>query len=665
MRTVHSFDVFDTCLLRSCAFPSDVFCEMVASLNGKLTLPLTGNNGEDFRSARIQAEVAARLKTATEEVTLSAIWRELAAVLSTDEQRAFGEQQELELERRQLRPNRHVLSRVEEARRTGKRIVFISDTYLPLEFLRDVLKEHGFFFDGDGLFVSSEVGLIKQTSNLFKFMLQTEGVDASAVHHLGDNVASDVRIPRSLGIDATLSTDAALDPTERALLGASVNHKQITSKLAARSRNFRLATSGPGEAHRSFIASFLGPFLLTFASWVLWTARRDGVQRLYFFSRDCYLLSRAARILAPQFGIEIRYLYVSRQALLLPSIPEVSEGSMPWLNRSFEKPTIQRLLGKLELADSVARALLLRAFEIEDDQYVLRGNADWAKFWGVIGAAPVRQILDDRISRRRTQAIRYLEAQGLRDPISWGVVDLGWLLTGQTAVRGLLGIEPDAIRGYYLGLHADRNPPIEAGHSTALFYNDAPDRVGAARPASIFTRVTILEHVLGLAPHGSVHHYESSGPEATPICANLPVPQQDLLRNVETLVDEFTADNIDLAEGVHTPDVARAILDRLVDVCMGQPKREWVNLLRCVQVSVDQNNMGAAPLASPMNWNQFAVTCLPRRVRRHFSSQTNCQWVEASESISSNAINTAKRARAMAIELARKWPGKTIPGPGK
>jgi FMN phosphatase YigB (HAD superfamily) len=664
MYKIRSFDVFDTCLLRSYSFPSDVFCEMAAGLSGKPKLSRLRISTEDFRSARIKAEATALSKTSAEDVTLQDIWYELALVLKMDDHGASGMEYELELERRQIRPNRNVLSIVQAARQSGSRIVFVSDTYLPQEFVRDVLNEHGFFAYGDGLFVSSEVGLKKQTGNLFRHMLWAEGVDATAVHHLGDSVVGDFRVPLSLEIDATLSTDAELDPTERAVLNASLNHTQITSKLAARSRIFRLSTAGPIQDDRSFVASFLGPFLLTFASWVLSAARQDGIRRLYFLARDGYLLSRAAMILAPQFEIETRYLHVSRQALLLPSSADVSETGLAWLKRSFDKPTIQRLLAKLDLENSVARDLLFHALGVKDDRYVLGENADWAKLWQVIGVPPVRQILENTISERRKQAVGYLRMQGLSDRIPWAIVDLGWRLTGQTALQALLGhTELARIRGYYLGLHIDRNSFSEAGGSTALFYDEPPDRASAIRTTSIFRRGLLLEHLLGLAPHGRTQHYESSGVEIMPVCASQPAPHQELARNIEVLVDEFTFANVDLAAGLQVPEVAREILDQLTYTCFGRPKREWIELLRRVTVSEDQNDVGAVPLVCPITWKRFAVNCIPRSIRRHLVSQANCPWAEASQIISSGAIRRATKLRTLAVELVRECTRGNIQQP--
>ncbi|MBV9742588.1 MAG: hypothetical protein JO099_02395, partial [Acidobacteriia bacterium] len=98
MATVHSFDVFDTCLLRMCAFPSDIFFEVGYRLASGSCPEERAAFAEDFRAARIQAERAARRKADREDTTLVEIWRELAPKIPLDDWQS-GMEVELETER--------------------------------------------------------------------------------------------------------------------------------------------------------------------------------------------------------------------------------------------------------------------------------------------------------------------------------------------------------------------------------------------------------------------------------------------------------------------------------------------------------------------------------------------------------------------------------------
>ena len=69
-----------------------------------------------------------------EETTLDAIWMKLRDLL--DLSPACGPQYELDAEREVLAPNAIVLERITQARAAGCRIVFVSDTYLPVEIVK-------------------------------------------------------------------------------------------------------------------------------------------------------------------------------------------------------------------------------------------------------------------------------------------------------------------------------------------------------------------------------------------------------------------------------------------------------------------------------------------------------------------------------------------------
>src|SRR5262249_21377499 len=227
-----------------------------------------------------------------------------------------------------LAPNSLVLERIAQARAAGGRIVFVSDTYLPSEFVKSELRRHGAAADGDGIYVSSTLGRTKRSGALYREMLKAEKVAANAVHHYGDNPHSDVDVPTRLGITATLLADAHFNKWERAILNCEAAPNETAARLAGSMRLFRLGASREFNSEvRDLVATFLGPAVLLWAAWALAAARRDGVRRLYFAARDAHLVWRAARVLAPRLGnLDCRYLKVSRQSVLLPAVEEIRPG---------------------------------------------------------------------------------------------------------------------------------------------------------------------------------------------------------------------------------------------------------------------------------------------------------------------------------------------------
>ena len=639
---IMSFDVFDTCLVRSTAFPSDVFREMALNLRESLE-PLIGSEFvEDFSCARINAEARALRSTSLEEVTLDEIWHQLGTMVPGVNE-TEGKQVEMAMERKILRPNGEMLIAVNEAREKGFKVVFTSDTYLPADFVKETLRMHHFTRDGDSFYLSSELKLTKRSGNLFKHLLVREEVPPNQITHVGDHPRSDREVPQRLGISTKQVINTRLSSSERSLLSGEAIDRLTVSKVSGAMRAFRLRTRAGHSAAQDFVSEFLGPFMLTFAAWTLSQARTDRRSRLYFLSRDCYLLFRVAEVLAKSFaGVDCRYLKVSRQALCLPSVVELSPARMPWITRAWEKPSLDRIFAKLEIDVSQIGWSLLRLAGADARNRILQSTEDWNQFWAALNEEPTRTQLRATVAKRRRAAIAYFASQGLMDDgVPWAVVDLGWNLTCQTALGDILSFQKPncSVRGYYLGLTSGRNPPAESGSSRGLFYGSAPDNGGQIFSAELFDRITILEHVLGCAPHGTIRKYEFDGDEAHPVCEELSDPRKAVCSELETLCIEFCKDNIDLAESLSSPQAARHVINKLIRSCFANPKPEWVHFLRPIEVSVDQNNIGSVPLTRPYTWKRLMASCLPYRLRRLLIPVLpTSHWPEADLAIASPLV---------------------------
>ena len=140
-----------------------------------------------------------------------------------------------------------------------------------------------------------------------------------------------------------------------------------------------------------------------------------------------------------------------------------------------------------------------------------------------------------------------LKAEGFCDDLPIGIADLGWYLTVQTALqrlsarlaptssraphdadnpnearRGARNPAPLRLRGYYLALLNNRNSPSAAGPSTGLFYYSPPDLGAIIGSYEIFRRATVLEHVLGLAAHGTIREYRFADAHVEAVCESVP-----------------------------------------------------------------------------------------------------------------------------------------------
>lgn len=186
---VISFDIFDTLLVRHVLRPDDVFSLTAAAVDARL--------GVDFVRMRAPAEAELGLPNPT----LDQIYAHMARRHNLPPKTlAALRQAELDSERAVLRARPAARALYDAARRLGKRVIAVSDMYLPAAFLRDVLRENGMAVDA--LHVSCELGARKSDGSLYARVAEREACAPSAILHVGDNRRSDVEQALARGVCA-------------------------------------------------------------------------------------------------------------------------------------------------------------------------------------------------------------------------------------------------------------------------------------------------------------------------------------------------------------------------------------------------------------------------------------------------------------------------------
>ena len=221
---------------------------------------------------------------------------------------------ELETEREMLVPALKMCDIVNECRSQGCHVIFISDMYLSSKFLCEVMREHGFFQDGDSLYVSCECNAEKTNGEVFKYIREKEGLSFRRWHHYGDNMQCDYKVPRKLGIKSTL---VKYDYTPY--------QKQWMENDYSLGFKYQGVMSGIGRAlhystkwttHTDFVLDIIAPFYCSLVYRMMKDAEQRGIKRLYFCARDAYMMYEIAKHYSPLFSsIECRFLYISRKAL--------------------------------------------------------------------------------------------------------------------------------------------------------------------------------------------------------------------------------------------------------------------------------------------------------------------------------------------------------------
>lgn len=545
---MRSFDIFDTVLTRNVGDPQAVFLcvGQAAAREGLISI-----SAIEFKQLRIKAETEARRKQAGEEVTLEDIYNCLEALSGILPVAATRLRQlELDIESAGLRPVKTLADEVASARLDHGKVAFLSDMYLPTKFLETKLRAHGLFQDGDHLLVSAEQKATKQTGKLYLNFVGNCGLKPGELLHRGDNWASDVQMPRRLGIRAEHFGSTALNRYERILERFSEQTEAVTSFFAGASRLARLdvGTEPPRrKAIREVAAGVAGPSLVGYVIWILQRATQLRLKRIYFLARDGQILLKIARLAVPVVGFsgELKYLYASRQALRLPSTNLADAQSLRW---SLDDTTFLSVKSFLErvgleptgLTEVLSRHGLDPASAEKNLDRAARGTLT-----GLIEDPGFREAIAREVDIRKRRLSEYLVQEGVVGTEEIGIVDLGWNGTLQVALERLLKEKKAVLPvGFYFGL-SQRASQAGIGKREAFFFDEG-------RQTGCMQRdywVEPLMETFCMADHGVTLKYEAGEAGMIPVlkterndlalAAGLSIQQEAILKFSEFALNGY------------------------------------------------------------------------------------------------------------------------------
>lgn len=308
-KRVYSFDIFDTCLVRSCGTAENFFDVLAYMV-------FDGDVEDAVRNQFIIARRRSELSLSKTDpfFDIYSIYNNLDFKHEKLKETSQLPEIEMQLEKELLQPVLKAKELIKKERSNGCSIIFISDMYLHSDFLIPILKQYGMFEDGDKVFISSEKGSVKHGGGLFRLIQKELNVPFKNWKHYGDNNDCDYVAAQELGIKAQrLVWDYQPYPLMWKENDTSLNYK-YASIAAGISR--ALYFSEPDNCHKNFVLDFIAPFYCSYVYRVMTDAKSKGFKRLYFCARDAYYFFQIAEKLKPIFpDINIKYLYISRDAL--------------------------------------------------------------------------------------------------------------------------------------------------------------------------------------------------------------------------------------------------------------------------------------------------------------------------------------------------------------
>ena len=294
---VISFDIFDTLIFRPFSKPTDLFY-LVGNELGMM----------NFTEIRKHYEAKARTihysKLHNYEVTLDEIWKLIEYECGIDAEKGMAI--ECDIEKKLCYANPFMKQIFDELVKLGKRIIIVSDMYLPSDVLIEMLKKAG-YKDFDKLYVSCEYGINKYEGKLYDYVIKDANLPIKRIH-VGDNIVSDVRSAIAHGFES--------------LYYPNVNDNQ---------QKYRAMDMSPivGGAYRGVVNSRIhcgleqyseeyeygyiygGLPVTGYCNFIHEYCSKNKVDKILFLSRDGDVLKQAYDVMFPDDNTE--YVYWSRK----------------------------------------------------------------------------------------------------------------------------------------------------------------------------------------------------------------------------------------------------------------------------------------------------------------------------------------------------------------
>ena len=650
MRTVASFDIFDTVLTRRVGNPRAAFLLLGRRLSNK---GLIGVSAESFARHRTAAEVRSFRNAGglDSDVSLNRIYAELGSSLgigASSIDKLIDE--ELDLESDLLVPLKEGTDRVAEARQHADQVVFVSDMYLPGEFLKEQLFRHNLFEYGDQLFVSNEHAKSKATGNLWPDVLKELAVPASAVYHTGNDRHSDHKSAKKAGMKATLLDHCNLNRFESELESWSFDTDGLTSLLAGASRLARVEI-GTRDDHekalRDVSAGVVAPFVIGNVLWVLNRAIEDDIKKIYFIARDGQVLLDVARELAPKVGYsgELRYLYGSRQAWALPGMVEINDQVLTTIapsNGDVDLVTVRLIAHRFGIEPEYIETELVEAGFPSNSWDAQLSSADCMRLRDLIRSDDdLQQMLLSIAAEQRSLMLRYLDQEGMVTDEPIAIVDQGTGATLFNALSSVLAtVDQEPPRAFYFGVRSD---VADQGHGFPEAYvRDEHNGTGFLRTPGLLTMVEMA----CTADHGSVVGYEDVGGR---IAAQLAEPTNAAVVDWGFEVVRRTVRQVARELRIESP--AESLAVDLRPSAIGVFESFWQNPTRAEAMAWGrypfEDGWGADSVSLRLAHKQGVRAAVRSQPHRHW-------WKAGAQALSGPVPRTLLRSREEAIEVVRK-----------
>lgn len=199
----------------------------------------------------------------------------------------------------------------------------------------------------------------------------------------------------------------------------------------------------------------IAPVLISYVFYVLKDSQKRGIERLYFLSRDGYIMYKISKVLCEYYhlNIECRYVYVSRFALRSSLYLINKEEAMDHFCESGVKISIKVVLQRAGISEEVQKKLFdklhiqnvnspLTDKQLKQLKEKLKKNPLFEKEALIYAKEKYRNIYE------------YFVQEGFFEEKEYAIVDVGWMGSMQRHIKKILTHAGNYrnMHGYYFAM---------------------------------------------------------------------------------------------------------------------------------------------------------------------------------------------------------------------
>ena len=353
------------------------------------------------------------------------------------------------------------------------------------------------------------------------------------------------------------------------------------------------------------------PVLFCYVGYVIESAEKQGIERIYFLARDGYILKNIADVIikSRKLKTETRYLYVSRYALrnaLYFKCDTVQDFENAGFFGHCAVQSAENTLKRAGLEER-QRAEVYGRIGFSGDEKRIMSDAEYNDFCKLLRSdKKLFSDIKNNSEKNYENIIGYFEQSCLFENKKIALVDSGWLGSVQKTLTELIKDKTDIgmMTGYYFGLYRKKSDSYRS------FLFDVSDAY-----KYVPTFCNNLFECFCSAPHGMTVGYRRTENGIEPVTADVNGYIADAAAIQNDTAVRFTEyaceDNIDISE-----KQLRQLAAKLIKALMYKPDKEEAEIYGAFPFCDDATEISVQPLACDSGKSINNILFLKRILRK-------------------------------------------------